>query len=261
MKIMYLNPLGIPAYDETFADMARAYKDAGTEVHVCSLNASVGAMNNLEYRLYEALVTGDIVKATRQAALDGFDALVIGCFYDPALIDARQIAGGMIVVAPCQASIETALRLANRYSIIIGQWLWQDQMREAVERYGYGGQLASFRSIDMSVEEMVADPEKTAARIQEQALAAIQEDKAEAIVLGCTLEIGFYQTVQSAIGAPVIDPSIASLKTAEHAASMRARSNWRTSSKWGLAPPSEADLERFGLLQTPYAFGNTLIVP
>lgn len=260
MKIMYLNPLGLPDYDQTFADMARQYKEPDNEVHVCSLNPSVGAMNNLEYRTYEALVTGDIIKATRQAAVDGFDALVIGCFYDPSLDDARQIGGGMIVVAPCQSSVETALRLSSRYSIIIGQWLWHDQMYETVRRYGYEQQLASFRSVDMSVEEMVANPEEAATRIQEQASQAIAEDKAETIVLGCTLEIGFYQTVQAAIGVPVIDPSIAALKAAEHGAAMKALSNWRTSPKWGMAPPSEADLARFGILQTPYVFGNTIVV-
>lgn len=260
MKIMYLNPLGVADYDQTFADMAAAYKYPGTQVDVCSLNPSVGAMDNLEYRTYEALVTADIIKATRQAAQDGYDAMIIACFYDLALDDARQIAGGMVVVAPCQSSIETALRISDRYSVIIGQWTWYDQMNETLRKYGYDHQLASFRSIDMSVEDMVSDPTKALARIQEQSSLAIKDDKAEVIVLGCTLEYGTYQTVQAAIGAPVIDPSIASLKAAEHAAALKAY-GWGGSPMWGMQPPPEADLARFGILQTPYVFGNTIIVP
>jgi len=31
---------------------------------------------------------------------EGFDALVIGCFYDTALHDAREVSGDMVVVAP-----------------------------------------------------------------------------------------------------------------------------------------------------------------
>ena len=41
--------------------------------------------------LVEAIVTADIIRATHQAAREGFDALVIGCFYDTALRDARSL--------------------------------------------------------------------------------------------------------------------------------------------------------------------------
>jgi len=260
MKVMYLNPLGIIDYNLTFANMAQEYKSPDDVVTVASLNSSVGAMNNLEYRTYEALVTGDTIKAARQASSEGFDAMVIGCFYDPALQDAREIAGNMVVVAPCQSSIECALRLGNRFSIIIGQFKWEDQMKDVVRGYGYGEHLASFRAIGMSVPEMVADPAEAERRIKEQARLAVLEDRAEVIVLGCTLEIGFYRAVQAEVGVPVIDPSIAALQTAELAARMKIKSQWQTSKKWGLQPPPEADLAKFGILQTPYVFGQRIEV-
>ena len=52
---------------------------------------------------------------------------------------------------------------------------------------------------------------------------AVQVHKAEAIILGCTLEIGFYRELQDYLngpeafpgaGIPVIDPSIAAFKAA-----------------------------------------------
>src|SRR5579872_7454870 len=100
MKIMYLNPVGISNYDEFFANSIDKIKDKSTEVHITSLNPSVGTFDNLEVRTYQTLVSGDIIKAARQAATENFDALVIGCFYDTALYDAREISGDMIVVAP-----------------------------------------------------------------------------------------------------------------------------------------------------------------
>jgi allantoin racemase len=260
MKTMYLNPIGIKDYNQTFVDMAREYKSPDNTVTVASLNESVGSMNNLEYRVYEALITGDTLKATRQAAVENYDAFIIGCFYDPVLIDARQIARDMIVVGPCQSSIEMALRLGNKYSVIIGQWQWMDQMEETIRKYGYIDQLSSFRSIDLSVPEMGEDPAETERRILEQSQLAISEDKAEVIVLGCTLEIGFYQQVQLQIGAPVIDPSIAALKTAEHAARVKQQCLWGTSHKWGMEAPSEADLLRFGILQDTYIFSQRIDV-
>lgn len=262
MKIMYLNPIGLPEYNQTFADMAREYKEPDNTVTVTTLNASVGAMNNLEYRVFEALIVGDTIKAARQAAIEGYDAFVIGCFYDPALEDVRQLGArhGMITVAPCQASIETALRLGNKYSVIIGQWLWEDQMTETIRRYGYENQLASFRSIDMSVHEMSTNHEEVGKRILEQAKLAVEEDRAEVIVLGCTMEIGTYKEVQEQIGVPVIDPSIASLKSAEFAAKLKASCGWTTSTVWGMEPPAEQDLVDFGILQEPYEFSGRIDV-
>ena len=261
MKIMYLNAVGVPAYDETFAGVAAEFKEPRTRVTVASLNPGVGAMDHLEYRVYEALVARDVMLAARQASREGYDALALGCFYDPALDEARQAAGGMPVIGPCQAAIETALRLGNRYSIIIGRRTWQEQMQRTVRRYGYDGQLASFRSLELGVTDMVAQPRETERRIIEAARQAVSLDQAEVVVLGCTLEVGFFRTVQEIVGVPVIDPAIAALKTAEHAASLGKLCGWKTSQQWSMKPPPEDELRRFGVLQETYRFGARIEVP
>ena len=95
IKVMYLNPVGTSIYDETFAKMVSTYKYPATAVDVVSLNPATvpPKMTNLEYRAYEALIVADTVKAVRQASRENYDAVVIGCFYDPALADAREISG------------------------------------------------------------------------------------------------------------------------------------------------------------------------
>lgn len=259
---MFLNPVGISDATQGFAgiknafvEMVETYKDADSLVTLATLGPSVESICNLEYRVFETLVAGDIIKATRQASMEDYDALVIGCFYDPALEAARQIAGNMVVVGACQSSVETALRLANRYSVIIGHNGWKDQISEILRKYGYDSQLTSFRSINMSVPEMLENSADAEGRIFEQAKLAVEEDGAEAIVLGCTLKISLYQSIQRDLGVPVIDASIASLKTAELGAQMKARCGWGTSHKWGMQPPTEEELGRLPLFQTPYSFG------
>lgn len=260
LKIMYLNPVGFSSLDQVFADMAKEYKEEGTEVHITSLNPSVGQMNNLEYRTFESFIHLDTLKAVRQASLEGFDAIIIGCFYDPVIEDAREIAGDMVVLGPCEASCQVAVRIANNFSVLIGRRKWYNQMNETIKRYGYGEKIASFRELSMTVPEFVANPSCTKEEIIKQAKIAVEEDKAECIILGCTCEIGHYKEVQEIIGVPVIDPSIAALKTAESAAGLKKISGWGTSKKWGLEPPSEEDLKAFGILQDPYVFGNRIIV-
>jgi len=260
LKIMYLNPVGFDSYDAFFAEMIKENKYSNTEVHVTSLRRIVGQMDNLEYRTYNALIASDLIKATRQASIEGFDAMIIGCFYDPYLLDAREISGEMVVVAPCQSSIEIALKLSNKFSVIIGQKKWEHEMHSTIKEYGYGEHLASFRDVGMNVCEFQKDHDITANNLFRAAEKAMEEDFAESIILGCTCEFGFFKEIQDKLKVPVIDPSLAALKQAEQAAILKKQYGWKPSTKWSCEPPSEEDIKQFGLFADEYQFGNRIIV-
>ena len=269
IRIMYVNPVGESSDNQMFADMAREYKCPGTSVDVVSLNPATvpPRMTNLEFRSYEALIVADIVKAARQAWKEGYDAMVIGCFYDPGLADAREISGDTLVVAPCQASMMQATTIANSFSIIIGEDKWADQMGDTVRQYGYGDKLASFESVGLRAEEFQADPERTASLMEQAGRRAYRQRHAESIILGCTMEVGFYKSLQRFLteeaggrNVPVIDCSIAALKAAENAA-LRKQIGWTNSRAWGMAPPPEDELSRFDIYQDDYQFGNVVHVP
>ena len=268
IKVMYLNPIGNSDYDQVFADMVKQYKYPGTSADVVSMNSSrvPPRMNNLEYRTYEAIIIRDTVEAARYASVKGYDAMVIGCFYDPALEDAREISSDAIITAPCQASMETALNLANNFSIIIGEWKWEDQMRQTVYEYGYKDKLASFQAVGLRVEDFHKDPEKTKEKLEIADIEAVERHRAESIILGCTLEVGFYAELQALLQSkfgsvvPVIDSSIAAFKAAENAALLK-QLGWKNSRLWGMEPPPEDELKEFGILQTDYPFGNIIHVP
>lgn len=260
IKVMFLNPVGTAGYDQFFAEMVQVHKYPNTEVHVTSLDAALGPITNLEYRTYEAIVTADIIRATHQAAQEGFDALVIGCFYDTALHDAREISEEMVVVAPCHTSVEIALTLANNFSVIVGQRKWVHQMESTIHEYGYGRKLRSFRDVGLNVVEFQQDHALTRERLVAAGHDAIHHDYAESLILGCTLETGFYDELQTELGVPVIDPSLAAFKAAEHAAQLKRDFGWKPSRRWSSAAPSAGEVVEFGIFAEPYVFGNRIVV-
>ncbi|QDY99028.1 hydantoin racemase [Nitratireductor mangrovi] len=262
LKIMYFSPIaGDEAHDAIFADMARDNKLPGTEVHVTSLPASEGGFTHIEFRSYEAMVTRGIVRAARAAAREGFDAFAIGCFYDTALHDAREVSGDMIVTAPCVASCEIAASLSNRFGVIVGRRKWVHQMQSTVHEHGHRDRLAGFYHVELGVNEFQADHAETGRRLIEAGRKAVEEDFAEALILGCTMEVGFYQEVERRLGVPVIDPSIAALKRAEYAAILKRQCGWKPSRKWSCEAPSEEEMARFGGFDDGEAFGTRVIVP
>jgi allantoin racemase len=260
LKIMMLNPVGSSGYDQMFADTLSRYLRPGTELHVTSLPPGEGAFTNLEYRAYEGRVTGGIVRGARAAAREGFDAFVIGCFYDTGLHDARELSGGMVVTAPCVASCEIAASLSNHFGIIVGRRKWVAQMQSTVREHGYGDRLTGFYAVDLGVTEFQQDHAETERRLLAAGRRAVEEDYAEALILGCTLEIGFHRALEDQLGVPVIDPAIAAVKRAEYAATLRRDCGWVPSRKWSCEAPPEAELAAFGGFDVNEPFGNRVVV-
>ena len=261
IKVMYLSPTAASPYDQVFADMAAAHKLPHTEVHVTSLPEQEGGFTHIEFRSYEAMVTRGIIRAARAASREGFDALAIGCFYDTALHDAREISGEMVVTAPCVASLDIATSLANRFGVIVGRRKWVDQMEATVRHNGQGDRLSGFYHVELGVNDFQVDHDRTNRLLTEAGRRAVEQDYAEAVILGCTLEIGFYQELEKILGVPVIDPSIAAFKRAEYGAVLKRQCGWVPSRKWSCEAPPEEEMARFGGFDGGPAFGNRIVVP
>jgi allantoin racemase len=232
-KILYIDPVGVEVVAEGLQFLTSQKQD-GTELTMVALPRGP---EHLEYRYYEALVLVDILHLIKEAESQGFDAAVIGCFYDTGLQDAREVAERMVVVAPCEASTHIASTLGDKFSIIVGRRKWIPQMRENVVRYGMKERLASFKSVDLGVLEFHQDEEETARRFKAVGREAVERDGAEALILGCTATYGFYRELQEELGVPVIDSMIAAFKTAEFAAELRNRFGWSHSKIGGYESP------------------------
>ena len=88
MKILWINPVGTADFDAPIGEFLSGAKTPGTEIDVVSLPR--GPLH-LEYHYYEALILADTLHEIRRAELAGYDAAVIGCFYDPGLREAREL--------------------------------------------------------------------------------------------------------------------------------------------------------------------------
>jgi allantoin racemase len=110
--------------------------------------------------------------------------------------------------------------------------------------------------LGIGVDEFQRDHSATRSRIIEEARRAVEEDHAEAIILGCTIEFGFFAEVQREVGVPVIDAVVAPFKQAEHLARLKRQFGWAPSRVWSCEPPPEAELRKFGLFQTPPALNR-----
>ena len=242
-RVLWINPLGTDVFDEPMREELERVKRADTDVEVRSLGRGP---HHLEYSCYEAAAVPDILATLAEAEREGFDAAVIGCFYDTGLRPARELTSRMAVAAPCEAAVHIASTLGDSFSVVVGRRKWVPEMRDNVARYGFGERLASFKAVELGVHDFQVDRDLTHRRLTAAAREAISADGAEVIVLGCTIEYGFFEQLQEDVGAPVVDATVAPFKYAELMADV-ATLGWRPSKVGGYASPPGRELEAFGL--------------
>jgi len=243
-RIYWLNPVGTDTYDALMQETLQREAAPGTEVVVESLTEGPC---HLEYHYYGALVLPESILRLQEAERDGFDAAVMGCFYDPGLKEIREATVEMPVVFPAETCTYLAATMGDSFSILVGRTKWIPAMREQVDRYGLRGKLASFVSLDMGVLDFQRDHEVTRARMIDAARLAIERDHAEVLILGCTMELGFAMELQALLGVPVLDATVTPFKFAEFKAELRQRYGWSHSKAGGFETPPELEIREWSL--------------
>ncbi len=239
-RILWINPVMYDGYDEVIGSSLREEARPDTRLDVASLTGQ-GPVH-LEFSAYEMTAAKPTLETVLWAEEAGYDAAVIGCFYDPFLRAAKELTTRMAVTAPAEACIRIAQSVGERFSILVGRDKWIPEMEENVHRYGAERNLASFRVLGMGVNEFQADPPVTEQRIREEARAAVERDRADVVVLGCTIEFGFFRQLQAEIGVPIVDATVAPLLWAELLADAAGRQGWAHSARLGYGTPEPAEL-------------------
>jgi allantoin racemase len=223
MKILWINPVGTASFDLPIGQILKSSSTRATQIDVVSFPHD--RPKHLEYHAYEGLITSDIVRITYELSRE-YDGIVIGCFYDVGLREAREVSRRAVVVAPCQASLVFASHLGNSFSVLVGRRKWMSKMRENVHVYGFGESMVSMRALELGV-----------------------HDFQEVIILGCTIEFGFHERMQEELQVPVIDAVLAPFKLAEMLASTADKFGWYPSRRWGSEPPPNDEVESWGLFK------------
>ncbi|MEO9340753.1 aspartate/glutamate racemase family protein [Mesorhizobium sp. SB112] len=152
---------------------------------------------------------------------EGYDAVVLGCFSDPAITALREISG-IPVIGPGAASISFACQLVERFSVLSSDPS-PGGLRGRIRSMGFSDFFASERRVLATVADLRRGDPAITEMIVDAARGCVA-DGAQALVLGClamSFTPGLPERLQQEASVPVINPVLAALKTAEIAAAMR----------------------------------------
>ena len=130
----------------------------------------------------------------------------------------------------------------HKFSIVTVKKEALARLEDHVFMYGLEKKLASFRFINIGVLEMGKEPERVHEAVLRESKKAIEEDDAEVIVLGCTVETGFMDQLIKELKVPVIDVTVVSFKFAEMLADLKKKTGLSHSKIYGYKSPSKDDM-------------------
>ena len=171
--------------------------------------------SSVESAAEEQIAAQAVVGVAPALEVEGFDALIVGCFGDPGLGALREVVT-VPVVGPAQSSIHLAAQLGERFGILTVVEEVVPSLRRLVRSYEMASLMASLRAVEVPVLELRARRDEVLELLAREGAAAIEEG-ADALVLGC-MTMGFLDVareLQERLEIPVVNPVLAALHGAE----------------------------------------------
>jgi len=229
MKIKVINPNTTASMTRTIAEAAEAVAAPGTTI--VTTNPTMGPVS-IEGHYDEAMAAIGVIDEVKKGEAEGFDGYVVACFGDPGLLAAREAAQGP-VVGIAEAAMHMASLVSCGFSIISTLARSRPILEHLVEAYGMSRLCRSVRATNLAVLDLEKPESNARAAILAECRRAVEDDHAEAVLLGCAGMADLQAAIAAELGIPVVDGVTSAVKLVESAVTL----GLRTSKVGGFADP------------------------
>ena len=227
MRIMFLNqgarnPNSGDEYHERVEQLLHSYASPGTQVDLCYPDDDYDrAQGDGSSPLGKALTTPSLIRKTRWAEQNGYDAVIQSNNFDPA-VEASRHAVRIPVLGLCRTTMLVAANLADRIGVTVPFHANLVMARRLMESYGVQQFVTDIRSLELDAvpggEDVAIQRPKIFGRAAEVMRGLVEETDAECIVpLGGAIipYIVDPKDLEAEVGAPVLNPKAVGIHTAE----------------------------------------------
>jgi allantoin racemase len=211
MHLNIVNGNTSAAMTRTIADAAK--KAARPDTTIRAVESAFGPASIEGYYDDAFAVPGLLVRIAEGEAA-GADAHIIACFDDTGL-DAARALGSAPVVGIGEAAFHYASLLCHRFSVITTLSRSVAVIEGNLLRYGLDRRCARVRATDIPVLALDDPSSNARARIAGEITQALEDDGADAVVLGCAGMADLAASLSAEFGIPVVDGVAAAVTLAE----------------------------------------------
>jgi allantoin racemase len=234
MRLLLVNPNSTASMTEKAAAAARGVAAPGTEIVATNPSDTPAS---IEGHADEAACVPSLLACVRSGVAEGADAVVLACFDDPGLYACREVTDRP-VVGSCEAAMLSASMVAGRFAVVSTLPRAVPIIEDLVQRYGMDGKCRHVRAADVPVLSLEEPGSPARERVRAQVQAAVRDDGAEAVILGCAGMADLAAELTAEVGVPVIDGVAAGVKLAEALVGLGLRTSKLRTFQW---PRDKAD--------------------
>jgi allantoin racemase len=159
-----------------------------------------------------------------QAEEKGFDAVIVGCCYDPGVRVARELVD-IPVIGPMEASLQMAGYHGYNYTVVTDHHKAAPWIEDVIRLSGLDGKYQGIRTIEWYIRDMINDPDAVARDTIARCEEVVKETHVDTIVMGCTIVAACFQRYLMKGGRPprfaIMNPNLMALKMAESLADLK----------------------------------------
>lgn len=239
LRINFINPFGTTAYDDLIKETLGHYASEGTQLDVTHLEA---CPTDMDYFYPKHIVEAALLEAIVRSQEEGYDAVISGCCYDPAVFTARELVD-IPVIGPMEASINL-LSYFGRTAVIVTDHVKAGAlMKDNVRNFGASDRILGLDVINWYIRDMVRDPASVARDVIDATAKSIERTGAEAVILNCTIIATAYQRYLMDGGEPapfpILNPNLMALTMAEATARLHRKGAYGISRLAYYAKPAD----------------------
>ncbi|KXF92301.1 aspartate/glutamate racemase family protein [Phaeobacter inhibens] len=199
MEILVINPNTTHSMTKKIAAAASMVARSTTKIIATESQkgpASIEGFHDI------ALCLGGLIEEASKYA--DVDAVVVACFDDTGL-DALRCLFDVPVIGIGEAAYHAASMISTKFSVVTTLSRSVPGLEANLERYGLAKRCARVRASDVPVLKLEENDPACIAVIKDEIRAAIEEDGAEAVVLGCAGMADLMESLSEEFGIPIID--------------------------------------------------------
>ncbi len=181
MKLLVVNPNTTTSMTDKIRVAAQTVAGAGTEIVAVNPNSGPAS---IEGYYDEGFSVPGLLREIRKGESAGVDGFVVACFDDPGLNAARSIATGP-VVGICEAAVCATSMIAGSFTIVTTLTSSVPAIERVVRTYSRDHLCRRVRAANIPVLSLEQEGSEARQLIETEIALAIDEDAAEAIILGC----------------------------------------------------------------------------
>jgi allantoin racemase len=211
MLVHVINPNSTQSMTDKIGACARSVASPGTEI-LATNPASTPA--SIEGQFDEAMSIAGLLAEVKKGERAGADGFVIACFDDVGLGACREIATGP-VLGICEAAMHAASMIATGFSVVTTLHRAVPLIEDLALRYGMERRCRRVRAADIPVLALEDLGGNARQKVLDEITRAVDEDRCEAVILGCAGMADLTAWLTKESGVPVIDGVAVAVKMVE----------------------------------------------